>query len=243
MEQLQTGKGVRRRRLLHDFSDGENVHDEILKEIESEAKPQETLPTQPQNQQPQRIRSQQYQERQYHKKPKHHHRSNEYELPQESKSKRDLLHQKSSEPYKSINWETEQFNKANQLSLQTEDKILHEDADQAEYEFVFDESQFVNYEEDDDEVLPGDELAQSTIETKLNDIEKVRKSLPVFSYRQEFLDILEKNQVLIVVGETGSGKTTQLPQYLYEAGYCQDNKMVACKQPRRVAATSIANRV
>ncbi len=45
------------------------------------------------------------------------------------------------------------------------------------------------------------------------------------------------------MGETGSGKTTQLPQYLYEDGYTNDGKKVGCTQPRRVAAMSVAKRV
>lgn len=49
--------------------------------------------------------------------------------------------------------------------------------------------------------------------------------------------------MLIIVGETGSGKTTQLPQYLWEEGWCKDGKMVGCTQPRRVAAMSVAARV
>lgn len=48
--------------------------------------------------------------------------------------------------------------------------------------------------------------------------------------------------VVIVVGETGSGKTTQLTQFLYEDGYCQHG-LVGCTQPRRVAAMSVAKRV
>jgi pre-mRNA-splicing factor ATP-dependent RNA helicase DHX38/PRP16 len=48
--------------------------------------------------------------------------------------------------------------------------------------------------------------------------------------------------VVIVVGETGSGKTTQLAQFLYEDGYCQHG-LVGCTQPRRVAAMSVAKRV
>ncbi len=47
---------------------------------------------------------------------------------------------------------------------------------------------------------------------------------------------------MVVIGETGSGKTTQLTQFLYEDGYCQ-NGMIGCTQPRRVAAMSVAKRV
>ena len=48
---------------------------------------------------------------------------------------------------------------------------------------------------------------------------------------------------MIVEGETGSGKTTQIPQYLYEAGYCKDSEKVGCTQPCRVAAMSVAAHV
>ena len=58
----------------------------------------------------------------------------------------------------------------------------------------------------------------------------------------EFLSALQDHQVLILVGETGSGKTTQIPQYLHESGYTSYGK-VACTQPRRVAAMSVAARV
>jgi HrpA-like RNA helicase len=52
------------------------------------------------------------------------------------------------------------------------------------------------------------------------------------------------NQVVVVEGETGSGKTTQIPQFLVEVGYASPGKScVGCTQPRRVAATSIAARV
>lgn len=50
-------------------------------------------------------------------------------------------------------------------------------------------------------------------------------------------------QILIIEGETGSGKTTQIPQYLVEAGYTKDKKKIGCTQPRRVAAMSVAARV
>lgn len=46
-----------------------------------------------------------------------------------------------------------------------------------------------------------------------------RKKLPVYAYREEFLKAVQEHKVLIVVGETGSGKTTQLPQFLHEAGW------------------------
>lgn len=63
-------------------------------------------------------------------------------------------------------------------------------------------------------------------------------------YRDEFLELFQKSQILVFVGETGSGKTTQIPQFvLFDDMPHLNRKMVACTQPRRVAAMSVAQRV
>lgn len=69
-----------------------------------------------------------------------------------------------------------------------------------------------------------------------------REYLPAFAVREDLLRVIRDNQVVIVVGETGSGKTTQLTQFLYEDGYGKIG-MIGCTQPRRVAAMSVAKRV
>ena len=69
-----------------------------------------------------------------------------------------------------------------------------------------------------------------------------RKSLPVYLYRERLLELIRDNQVVVLVGETGSGKTTQIPQYLHEIGYTKIGK-IGVTQPRRVAAMSVATRV
>jgi HrpA-like RNA helicase len=68
-----------------------------------------------------------------------------------------------------------------------------------------------------------------------------RQSLPVYKHKDAFFKQLRQTQALIVIGETGSGKTTQLPQYLLEQGFL--DKAVGVTQPRRVAAISVAKRV
>merc|ERR1711939_150403 len=73
-------------------------------------------------------------------------------------------------------------------------------------------------------------------------IKQQRESLPVFKFRKQLLEAVAQNQLLIVVGDTGSGKTTQVTQYLAEAGYA-NSAMIGCTQPRRVAAMSVAKRV
>ncbi|XP_047050747.1 pre-mRNA-splicing factor ATP-dependent RNA helicase DEAH10-like [Lolium rigidum] len=89
-------------------------------------------------------------------------------------------------------------------------------------------------------------------------IQQQRKSLPIASdvnftaihgggdcgaVEKKLVEEVRKNGTLIVVGETGSGKTTQLPQFLYDAGFCQDGKVIGITQPRRVAAVTVAKRV
>uniref|UniRef100_A0A0B7ADJ4 RNA helicase n=1 Tax=Arion vulgaris TaxID=1028688 RepID=A0A0B7ADJ4_9EUPU len=69
-----------------------------------------------------------------------------------------------------------------------------------------------------------------------------RQFLPIFAVRNQLLTIIRDNSVIIIVGETGSGKTTQLTQYLHEDGYTRFG-MIGCTQPRRVAAMSVAKRV
>jgi pre-mRNA-splicing factor ATP-dependent RNA helicase DHX16 len=83
----------------------------------------------------------------------------------------------------------------------------------------------------------------SAAQSKKEQLQAVRRSLPVFPYRTEFLAAVDKFPVIIIVGETGSGKTTQLTQYLVEHGYTKDGKKIGCTQPRRVAAMSVAARV
>ncbi|XP_034426608.1 ATP-dependent RNA helicase DHX8 isoform X3 [Hippoglossus hippoglossus] len=69
-----------------------------------------------------------------------------------------------------------------------------------------------------------------------------RESLPIFKLKEQLIQAVHDNQMLIVVGETGSGKTTQITQYLAEVGYTTRGK-IGCTQPRRVAAMSVAKRV
>lgn len=83
-----------------------------------------------------------------------------------------------------------------------------------------------------------------------------RARLPVSKHREEILYAVETHTTTILVGATGSGKTTQVPQYLLEAGWAASqprraqfnaetprNRVIVCTQPRRVAAVTIAGRV
>ncbi|OAX85457.1 pre-mRNA-splicing factor ATP-dependent RNA helicase PRP43 [Emergomyces africanus] len=82
------------------------------------------------------------------------------------------------------------------------------------------------------------------LSSKYFSILKTRRDLPVHSQRDEFLRLYQKSQILVFVGETGSGKTTQIPQFvLFDDLPHKRGKLVACTQPRRVAAMSVAERV
>ncbi|EUB62072.1 putative pre-mRNA-splicing factor ATP-dependent RNA helicase mog-4 [Echinococcus granulosus] len=92
------------------------------------------------------------------------------------------------------------------------------------------------------ELTPEEQLRRRSEEQKKT-LQETRKSLPIYNFRRALLDAIKDHQVLVIEGETGSGKTTQIPQYLYEAGYCKAGKRIGCTQPRRVAAMSVAARV
>jgi pre-mRNA-splicing factor ATP-dependent RNA helicase DHX16 len=119
-----------------------------------------------------------------------------------------------------------------------------------EYEYVMDlEENFAKaaalQEREDEKVEKGPK--ETPLEKKKRTMQEVRDSLPVFPYKERFIEAVKQHQVLIIVSATGSGKTTQLPQYLWEEGFCEgpDGKklMIGCTQPRRVAAMSVAARV
>ncbi|XP_018471258.2 probable pre-mRNA-splicing factor ATP-dependent RNA helicase DEAH9 [Raphanus sativus] len=74
-------------------------------------------------------------------------------------------------------------------------------------------------------------------------IEKQRQRLPVYKYMTEILYLVENHATTIIVGETGSGKTTQIPQFLKEAGWAEGGRVIACTQPRRLAVQSVSARV
>ncbi|KAK3610344.1 hypothetical protein CHS0354_029813 [Potamilus streckersoni] len=74
-------------------------------------------------------------------------------------------------------------------------------------------------------------------------MEQQRQKLPVFKLRNHILYMLERYQTLVIVGETGCGKSTQIPQYLLEAGWAAEGHVVGVTQPRRVAAVTVATRV
>ncbi|WWC86282.1 uncharacterized protein L201_001155 [Kwoniella dendrophila CBS 6074] len=141
-------------------------------------------------------------------------------------------------------WEYSQTDKSS-LKTGAQDKEIFVE----EFDYVFDESQEIKFLQEGSLSGTLTKEAQDLMdrvdeaEKKAQTIQETRNSLPIYEFRDELLEAIAEHQVLVVVAETGSGKTTQLPQYLYEAGYCKNGMKVGCTQPRRVAAMSVAARV
>ncbi|XP_069727447.1 probable ATP-dependent RNA helicase DHX37 [Phaenicophaeus curvirostris] len=74
------------------------------------------------------------------------------------------------------------------------------------------------------------------------EIQEARLKLPILAEEQVIMEAISENPIVIICGETGSGKTTQVPQFLYEAGYASSGA-IGITEPRRVAAVSMSQRV
>eukprot|EP00038_Savillea_parva_P019455 m.27593 g.27593 ORF g.27593 m.27593 type:complete len:1068 (-) comp4427_c0_seq1:179-3382(-) len=154
--------------------------------------------------------------------------------------------------YEQQQWESDQLKMAN-MSVGTKgaaEAMKAKGKAPKEYDYVFEdiESTFVLGNAplpmaDKEKEASAEEKEMTALEKKKLSMKEIRESLPVFPFRQAFLDAMTEHQILIVTAETGSGKTTQLPQYLWEDGWCDNGKKIGITQPRRVAAMSVAARV
>ncbi|CAH8483571.1 unnamed protein product [Heterobilharzia americana] len=169
-----------------------------------------------------------------------------YYIPTEEKrpEDRELKESEAKINDESKRWEQEHLSSA-LFSFGAKDKA----GQQVKYDLVLDdEIEFLKTL-----TRPGANIEQQQVDVEVEEERKVadkrealkeaRCSLPIYKFRDALLQAIADHQVLIIEGETGSGKTTQIPQYLYEAGYCNNGKRIGCTQPRRVAAMSVAARV
>ncbi len=185
-----------------------------------------------------------------------------YHMPEDRK-KKDLesyveVDEKEKVPhYEQKKWEEEHLHSA-QFKFGAKDAKKRHAEKAKHYDLLLDdEIEFVQaFKLTDNNKVIGDDEADdkknlSDYEKKRLTIEETKKSLPVYPFRESLLEAVEQYQVLIIEGETGSGKTTQIPQYLYEAGFTKrkndegetETMKIGCTQPRRVAAMSVSARV
>lgn len=105
------------------------------------------------------------------------------------------------------------------------------------------------YSEQEINTISEEILKQQTIKQKADQfqkMQKIRSSLPAYKHKEEILELYKNNDILVLSGETGCGKTTQVPQFLLDyfietkqAGHCN----MICTQPRRLSAIGVASRV
>ncbi|XBW34613.1 hypothetical protein QEN19_000179 [Hanseniaspora menglaensis] len=127
-------------------------------------------------------------------------------------------------------WEKTQLRK-NNISLETT-VGLQETESKEKFDFVFGED-FGFISEDEDDLDQGPEFSE-------DDNSDESDKLPIERHKERLLELITENQVVIIIGHTGSGKSTKLPQFLVEN---LNAKKVCVTQPRRLAAISIATRV
>merc|ERR1719500_2755009 len=119
--------------------------------------------------------------------------------------------------YEQRKWEEEHLREA-QWSFGAKDAKARRQKEEKQYDYILDdEIEFVSALK-----MPGAKDAKARrqkeeYEKRRMTLKEVKESLPVFPFRQELIDAVKEHQVLIIEGETGSGKTTQIPQYLHEA--------------------------
>lgn len=133
-----------------------------------------------------------------------------------------------------------------QTKIATSKRRGNKQAEEDEFDYVFDDQiDFISQQ-----MLSGKHVSDEDVRdarkkmaaAKHQSMQETRQQLPIYAYREPLLEAIRNYPVLIIEGETGSGKTTQIPQYLHEVGYSELGR-IGCTQPRRVAAMSVAARV
>lgn len=107
---------------------------------------------------------------------------------------------------------------------------------------VFFDGEGSDADDDDDEASSfkiANTVSRDSLRARAQGLLEVRRRLPIYQHKDKILDYINRNQVVVIIGETGSGKSTQIPQFLIPG----NKKRIVVTQPRRVAAASLAARV
>ena len=152
-----------------------------------------------------------------------------YYMPDEKKKNQEIwleADDKEKVPhYEQKKWEEEHLAQS-QYRVGAKDAKERRAKKEKQYDYILDEEiEFVQALSMKGTIKEGKEPELSEYDKKRKTIKEVKESLPVFPFRDDFIEAVKEHQVLIIEGETGSGKTTQLPQFLHEAGLTADGKL------------------
>uniref|UniRef100_A0A8C6TAP8 RNA helicase n=1 Tax=Neogobius melanostomus TaxID=47308 RepID=A0A8C6TAP8_9GOBI len=172
----------------------------------------------------------------------HEERKNRYYMPEEKRSKdvpqRDLELEETPLELggEQGRWEEERLRTAALSFGAKRERELGVRQEQERYQLILEEEEMIDF------VSTQEEPTLSQADLKKQSIQEVRRSLPIFPFREDLLRAITQHQILVIEGETGSGKTTQIPQYLME-DVSLKLLLIRSGLPRRVAAMSVAARV
>uniref|UniRef100_A0A8C6WMZ0 RNA helicase n=1 Tax=Neogobius melanostomus TaxID=47308 RepID=A0A8C6WMZ0_9GOBI len=185
----------------------------------------------------------------------HEERKNRYYMPEEKRSKdvpqRDLELEETPLELggEQGRWEEERLRTAALSFGAKRERELGVRQEQERYQLILEEEEMIDFVSTAI-TMKGtlsekqEEPTLSQADLKKQSIQEVRRSLPIFPFREDLLRAITQHQILVIEGETGSGKTTQIPQYLMEDVRLHSRRNeIGCTQPRRVAAMSVAARV
>ncbi|XP_028393261.1 probable ATP-dependent RNA helicase DHX37 [Dendronephthya gigantea] len=169
---------------------------------------------------------------------------NDGRIPDKERGQKDEMEEKKDEKVKVVENESNKKNSSSNTSCKV--KEANEQSASLKREMSAESTESTLQKSTIANILKEDAIkATPTVFVEVNrdpDIQTARLQLPILGEEQAVMEAIKENEIILLVGETGSGKTTQVPQFLYEAGYTHKGT-IGITEPRRVAAVNMSERV